>query len=270
MEQDCGAFSGCGSRLRFRGASSWCTSILRGESRPPARICPCEAPLEWTRTNRQIASAVENSIRIECYLPLKKNGSTAYRVCIPIADIHCIVFAIRKSRKVRAIQAPGIGGIMQFRIISFHREPAYYPDGITGSPPEPWSILNDPGTNTNNGMNTGAAEPIADFTSVFGYDAFHPDTTFHKSGANTSGVVFFAGSAGLYVNGKIAAGSASAATALKKTTLSPPAASLASARPAFCRRINTCSATCACRTRTSTATRPAEQHSTAHQHRTQG
>jgi uncharacterized protein GlcG (DUF336 family) len=82
----------------------------------------------------------------------------------------------------------------------------HFPEGIGSAPPGPWSLLNDPGTNLANGLNTGAAEPISAFTSVFGYDAFHPNTTFHKSGANSSGVVFFPGSSAVYVNGKIVGG----------------------------------------------------------------
>jgi uncharacterized protein GlcG (DUF336 family) len=136
---------------------------------------------------------------------------------MPDAPIFSIDVAVSKARDVayyddpsqlKAIdQLPGIpaGTAFTARTFGYLAFP-YYPDGITGAPPGPWSILNDPGTNPNNGMNTGAAEPISDFTSVFGYDAFHPDTTFHKSGANTSGVVFFPGSSAVYVNGKIVGG----------------------------------------------------------------
>src|SRR5271167_2777023 len=40
MERDRGASSRCGSRQRFRGASSWCTFMIRSESRPPMPIWP--------------------------------------------------------------------------------------------------------------------------------------------------------------------------------------------------------------------------------------
>ncbi len=36
------------------------------------------------------------------------------------------------------------------------------------------------------------------YTSVLGYDAFHPNTTFKCRDANSSGVVFFPGSSGVY------------------------------------------------------------------------
>jgi uncharacterized protein GlcG (DUF336 family) len=72
----------------------------------------------------------------------------------------------------------------------------FFPEGINGSPPGPWSILNDP----------SGAQPISAFNSEFGFDAFHPNTTFHKFGANASGVVFFPGSSAVYVNGKIVGG----------------------------------------------------------------
>jgi uncharacterized protein GlcG (DUF336 family) len=81
----------------------------------------------------------------------------------------------------------------------------FYPVGIDGTPPGPFSILNDPGTNPLTGLNTGAPVPASVFQSAVGYDAFHPNTNFHDPSnlANQSGVVFFPGSSGLYktVNG---------------------------------------------------------------------
>jgi uncharacterized protein GlcG (DUF336 family) len=72
----------------------------------------------------------------------------------------------------------------------------HFPEGIDPAPPGPWSILNDP----------AGAQPISAFTSVLGFDAFHPNTTFHHFGANSSGVVFFPGSSSVHVSGKIVGG----------------------------------------------------------------
>jgi uncharacterized protein GlcG (DUF336 family) len=136
---------------------------------------------------------------------------------MPDAPIFSIDVAVSKARdaayyddasQVSAVdQLPGIPAGTSFTARTFgYLAFPYFPDGINSAPPGPWSILNDPGTNPKNGMNTGAAEPISAFTSVFGYDAFHPNTTFQDAGANTSGVVFFPGSSGVYEKGKIVGG----------------------------------------------------------------
>ncbi len=62
------------------------------------------------------------------------------------------------------------------------------------------------GVNLANGMNLGAPMTISQFTSVFGFDAFHANTNFQEFGANSSGIVFFPGSSPVYVNGKIVGG----------------------------------------------------------------
>ena len=78
-----------------------------------------------------------------------------------------------------------------------------FPEGIDSKPPAR-GHLNDPARSAT--ASTPAPQPISAFTSVFGFDAFHPNTNFHKFGANASGVVFFPGSSGVYVNGKIVGG----------------------------------------------------------------
>lgn len=104
-------------------------------------------------------------------------------------------------------QLPGIpaGSAFTARTFRYLALPDF-PEGIDYYAPGPWSILNDPGSNRNTALNTGAPEPISAFNSVLGYDAFHPNTTFQKSGANASGVVFFPGSSGVYVDGAIVGG----------------------------------------------------------------
>lgn len=81
-----------------------------------------------------------------------------------------------------------------------------YPEGIEGKPPGPFSQLNDPGNDNTTGLNTGAPIPASQVTSVFGYDAFYPNTNFHAptDPKNQNGVVFFPGSTGIYklINGQ--------------------------------------------------------------------
>src|SRR5205807_3648861 len=69
-----------------------------------------------------------------------------------------------------------------------------------GTPPGPFSIFNDPGTNPRTALNTGAPVPASVFQTVQGYDAFHPGTNFHDpfNLANQNGIVFFPGSSGVY------------------------------------------------------------------------
>jgi uncharacterized protein GlcG (DUF336 family) len=80
-----------------------------------------------------------------------------------------------------------------------------FPEGIDGTPPGPFSVLNDPGTNPANGLNTGAPVPASAITSVMGYDTFHPGTNFHDpvNPGNQNGIVFFPGGVPLYktING---------------------------------------------------------------------
>ncbi len=126
---------------------------------------------------------------------------------MPDAPMFSIDVAVSKARDAayyddaaqllvvdRLAGIPG-GASLTARTFRFLALP-HFPEGIDRAPPGPWSILNDP----------AGAQPISAFTSVLGFDAFHPNTTFHHFGANSSGVVFFPGSSGVHVNGKIVGG----------------------------------------------------------------
>jgi uncharacterized protein GlcG (DUF336 family) len=137
---------------------------------------------------------------------------------MPDAPIFSIDVAVSKARDAAYYddasqntapvdQLPGIPAGTAFTARTFrYLALPNFPEGITGDPPGPWSILNDGGVDNNTGLNVGAPQPIASYTSVFGYDAFHPNTTFQMSGANSSGVVFFPGSSGVYLGGIISGG----------------------------------------------------------------
>ncbi len=99
------------------------------------------------------------------------------------------------------------------RTFRFLAEPRY-PQGVDGSKPGAFSILNDAGfknallKSKNPNIAAGAVEtltlqPSTSFQSVYGFDSFNPGTNFRQSGnvANQNGIVFFPGSAPLYVGG---------------------------------------------------------------------
>ena len=96
------------------------------------------------------------------------------------------------------------------RTVRFLSEPRY-PEGPDGSPPGPFSILNNPSVDVRTAENIGAPAPASSFDSVLGNDAFNPNTNFRDPGdpsvvaatgpspvANQNGIVFFPGSTPIY------------------------------------------------------------------------
>lgn len=77
-----------------------------------------------------------------------------------------------------------------------------FPEGIDGSPPGPFSQLNDGGINPTNARYLGAPLPASAYQSVDGFSSFHPQSNFRQVGniANQSGIIYFSGSSGVYVN----------------------------------------------------------------------
>ncbi|HEV3386689.1 MAG TPA: hypothetical protein VG097_17870, partial [Gemmata sp.] len=85
------------------------------------------------------------------------------------------------------------------RTFRYLAEPLY-PEGIQGSPPGPFSQLNNGGASLTTGLQVGPILPPSAYTSVVGYTSFHPDANFHDpyNPLNQNGVVYFPGSAPLY------------------------------------------------------------------------
>jgi len=83
-----------------------------------------------------------------------------------------------------------------FRYVTLPR----FPEGIDGSKPGPFSILNDGHVDPKTGKNVGAPLPYTAYQSVQGYDAFNPGTNFRDplNPQNQNGIVFFPGSAPIY------------------------------------------------------------------------
>ncbi len=84
-----------------------------------------------------------------------------------------------------------------FRYITLPR----FPEGIDGTRPGPFSILNDGHVDPKTGKTVGTTLLASDYKSVQGYDAFNPGTNFRNTSTlpqNQNGIVFFPGSAPLY------------------------------------------------------------------------
>ena len=87
-----------------------------------------------------------------------------------------------------------------------------YPDGVEDSLSGAFSILRDPGINPDNAENLGPPLPASvytsDATSVLGFDAFNPGRNFRDPYdiENQNGIIFFPGSAPIYVVGKLVGG----------------------------------------------------------------
>jgi uncharacterized protein GlcG (DUF336 family) len=119
---------------------------------------------------------------------------------MPDATVFSIDVAVSKARNVAyytdpaALQpsdrVPGLpkGVALTNRTIRYLAQPRF-PEGIDGTPPGPFSILNDHG------------KVPQSFRSVLGHDAYFPGTNFHDqrdSILNQNGIVFFPGSSALF------------------------------------------------------------------------
>src|SRR5205085_2012395 len=175
--------------------------------------------------------AEANQVRAQIRLPEGDRSRMVFAVAdstgavlglyrMPDATVFSIDVAVAKARNTAYYddpaqlqpvdQVPGLpAGVAltnrTFRFLSLPR----FPEGIDGSPAGPFSILNAPGINPQNGLNTGAALPASTYDgTVLGYDSFHPGTNFHAGTIqqNQNGIVFFPGSSGVYKNQAIVGG----------------------------------------------------------------
>jgi uncharacterized protein GlcG (DUF336 family) len=169
-----------------------------------------------------------NLTRAQIRLPLGDTARMVFAVAdstgailglyrMPDATVFSIDVAVAKARNVAYYddpaqlqpvdQVPGLppGVSMTNRTFRYLAEPRF-PEGIDGAPPGFFSILNSPGINQQNGLNSGPPLPASVYDgTVLGYDAFHPGTNFHAptSPLNQNGIVFFPGSSAVYksING---------------------------------------------------------------------
>jgi uncharacterized protein GlcG (DUF336 family) len=166
--------------------------------------------------------ATANQTRAQIRLPVGQTASMVFAVSdpqgnvlglyrMPDATVFSIGVAVAKARNTAyyddptQLQPPDqVNGLppgvsLTNRTFRYLAQPRF-PEGIDFNPPGPFSILNDPGTNPVNGLNQGPPPPGSAFQSVYGFDAFFPDTNFHAKTdpRNQSGIVFFPGSSAVY------------------------------------------------------------------------
>jgi uncharacterized protein GlcG (DUF336 family) len=132
---------------------------------------------------------------------------------MPDATVFSIDVAVAKARNLAYYNDPaklknvdrvkGLPKGVAFtnRTVRYLAHPRF-PISVDGTPPAPFSILNDPGVDPKTGLNVGAPRPASAYVSVLGFDAFNPGTNFRDTTnvANQNGVVFFPGSSGVYKN----------------------------------------------------------------------
>jgi uncharacterized protein GlcG (DUF336 family) len=130
---------------------------------------------------------------------------------MPDATVFSLAVAVAKARNVAYYNNPsdlqsvdevsGIPAGVAFtsRTFRYLADPRF-PEGIDGTSPGPFSILNDGGVNPQTGLNVGPPLPPSAFQSAQGFNAFNPDSNFHdpNNPLNQNGVVFFPGSSGVY------------------------------------------------------------------------
>ncbi len=128
--------------------------------------------------------------------------ATVFSIDVSIAKARNVAYYDNPAQILSVDKAPGLGGGVSFtaRTFRFLAQP-FYPEGINGSPPGPFSDLTDPGIDPVTGLETGAPLPASAYTSELAYAAFHPTANFH-SPVPGNGVVFFPGSAGVYATEK--------------------------------------------------------------------
>ncbi len=171
------------------------------------------------------ANTTRAAIRLPLNSPTKMvfavadlNGNIVGLYRMPDATVFSIDVAVAKARNVayyssnrlQAIdQLPGVpvGTALTSRSFRYLALPRF-PEGVDGSSPGPFSILNDGGVDPNTGLNIGAPLPASAYQSVQGYDSFNPGTNFHDTAnpANQNGIIFFPGSSPLYRNGSLIGG----------------------------------------------------------------
>jgi uncharacterized protein GlcG (DUF336 family) len=164
-----------------------------------------------------------NLVRAQIRLPLSQRTRMIFAVAdstgavlglyrMPDATVFSLDVAVAKARNVAYYddptqlmsvdQVPGLpaGASLTARTFRYLAQPLL-PEGINGSPPPPFSSLNDPGIDRNTARNTAPPLPPDAYKSILLYDAFHPDTNFHAATdpANQNGIVFFPGSSAVYV-----------------------------------------------------------------------
>jgi uncharacterized protein GlcG (DUF336 family) len=165
--------------------------------------------VQAVKTRSQIRQIGNFSRMVFAVTDLEGKVVGLYRM--PDATVFSIDVAVAKARNVRYYAdagllqpedaAPGVppGTAFTNRTFRYLAQPRF-PSGIDGMPPGPFSILRDGNADPFTALLNGDPLPASAFRSVYGYDAFNPQTNFRDptNVLNQNGVVFFPGSAPLY------------------------------------------------------------------------
>jgi uncharacterized protein GlcG (DUF336 family) len=135
--------------------------------------------------------------------------STVFSLDIAVAKARNVAYYANPNLLQPVDQVPGvpIGAAFTNRTFRYLADPRY-PEGIDGTLPGPFSILNDGGVDPTTGLNVGPPLPPSAYQSVLGFAAFNLSRNFRDPAnlMNQNGVVFFPGSVPLYKNGVLVGG----------------------------------------------------------------
>ena len=148
----------------------------------------------------------------------RMDDATVFSIDVAVAKARNMSYYADAGALHGADQVPGVaaGTAFSSRTLRFLAEPRF-PDGIDGAGAGVFSILANQSIDPATGLNSGAvAAEVGSFDagidpvngSVLGYDAFFPGTNFHDIDQveNQNGVVFFPGSAPIYIDGQLVGG----------------------------------------------------------------
>jgi uncharacterized protein GlcG (DUF336 family) len=140
----------------------------------------------------------------------RQPDATIFSIDVAVAKARNVAYYANPAQLQPADLVPGLppGVAMTNRTFRYLSGPRF-PEGIDGTPPGPFSQLNDgPGTDRFTGLEAGAPLPASASQSVVGYDSFNPGTNFHDpfNVLNQNGIVFFPGSSPLYTGGALLGG----------------------------------------------------------------
>jgi uncharacterized protein GlcG (DUF336 family) len=179
-----------------------------------------QAVQQAENTRAQIRLPLDNTARMVIAVADPNTGEILGLFRMPDSTIFSIDVAVAKSRnnayyadpnQLQAVdQTPGVAPGVAFSSRTFrYLASPFFPEGDTSAPPGPFSILNVPGTNLSNGLNTSAPLPASAYlNNILGHNNFFPGTNFHDpfNLLNQDGVVFFPGGVPLYGDNKLIGG----------------------------------------------------------------
>lgn len=132
----------------------------------------------------------------------RMTDSTFFSIDVAVAKSRNMAYYANPAELQPEDQVEGLPAGVAFTNRTFrYLSLPFFPQGINGYPPGPFSILNSPNT-AENGRNQGPPLPASAYDNVSAYSAFYPSSNFHDPTdiANQNGVVYFPGSQALYRN----------------------------------------------------------------------